>query len=158
VKTVAKQKRRSLKERLAHITKAGLNLPPPTIPPEEQLPELNERVAQIMGIIRAEPIKATAMVYLIMYDITDNKVRREIANYLISAGCTRIQKSVYLIKTENARFQELHDTLREVNDLYANEDSIILVPVNSTDVRSMKLIGHNVDIQLITDPPNTLFF
>lgn len=155
---MAKKQRRSLKERLEHISKAGLQLPPALIPPGEQLPELNERVAQILGIIQSSPVKATAMVYLIMYDITDNKVRREIANYLITSGCTRIQKSVYLIKTANARFQEIHDALREVNGLYANEDSIILVPVNSTDARGMKLIGQNVDIQLITDPPNTLFF
>jgi CRISPR-associated endonuclease Cas2 len=155
---LAKQKRRSLKERLEMIAKAGINPPPKAIPSDEQLPELNERVAQILGIIHASPIKATTMVYLIMYDITDNKVRREIANYLISSGCTRIQKSVYLVKTENTRFQEIYDTLSEVNELYANEDSIILVPVNSADVRSMKLIGKNVDIQLITDPPNTLFF
>ncbi|TXF87982.1 CRISPR-associated endonuclease Cas2 [Neolewinella aurantiaca] len=155
---MAKRQRRSLKERLEHITQAGIQPPPGRIPPDDQLPDLNERVAQILGIIQAAPIKADAMVYLIMYDITDNKVRREIANYLITAGCTRIQKSVYLIKTANARFEEIHDTLREVNELYANDDSIILVPVNSSDVRGMKLIGQNVDIQLITDPPNTLFF
>ena len=155
---MAKQKRRSLKDRLEHLKKAGLRSPPATIPAADQLPELNDRIAQIVGIIQAEPVKATTMVYLIMYDITDNKVRTEVAKYLIGAGCTRIQKSVYLIKTANARFQEIHDTLREVNELYANEDSIILVPVNSSDVRAMKLIGHNVDIELITDPPNTLFF
>ena len=143
---------------MERISRAGIQPPPRALAAEEQLPELNERVAQILGIIQADPIKATTMVYLIMYDITDDKVRREIANYLITAGCTRIQKSVYLIKTENTRFEEIHTTLREVNDLYANEDSIILVPVNSSDVRAMKLIGHNVDIQLITDPPNTLFF
>jgi CRISPR-associated endonuclease Cas2 len=155
---VAKKKRRSLKERLASIARAGIQPPPGRVPSDDQLPELNERVAQILGIIQAEPIKATSMVYLIMYDITDDKVRREIANYLLTVGCTRIQKSVYLIKTANARFEEIHTTLSEVNELYANEDSIILVPVNSTDVRGMKLIGQNVDIQLITDPPNTLFF
>jgi CRISPR-associated endonuclease Cas2 len=155
---VAKRERRSLKERLESIVRAGIQPPPARVPPGEQLPELNERVAQILGIIQAAPIKATTMVYLIMYDITDDKVRREIANYLITTGCTRIQKSVYLIKTANARFEEIHNTLSEVNGLYANEDSIMLVPVNSTDVRGMKLIGQNVDIKLITDPPNTLFF
>ncbi|MBC6995255.1 CRISPR-associated endonuclease Cas2 [Neolewinella lacunae] len=155
---MAKKQRRSLQERLEGIVRAGIQPPPARVLPEDQLPELSERVAQILGILQADPIKATNMVYLIMYDITDNKVRREIADYLITAGCTRIQKSVYLIKTANARFEEIHATLRDVNGLYANEDSIILVPVNSSDVRAMKLIGQNVDIQLITDPPNTLFF
>ena len=155
---MANKKRRSLRDRLVHIDRVGIQTPPEIIPEVDRLPDLNGRIQQILGVIQAEPIKATAMVYLVMYDITDNKVRREIANYLLTAGCTRIQKSVYLIKTSNKQFEEIHQTLREVNDLYANEDSIILVPVNSADVRAMQLIGQNVDIQLVTNPPNTLFF
>ena len=80
------------------------------------------------------------------------------AKYLLGAGCIRIQKSVYLLRSENARFEEIHTTLYEVNDAYTNEDSIILVPVNASDVRAMRLIGRNIDIKLVTDPPNTLFF
>jgi hypothetical protein len=45
-----------------------------------------------------------------------------------------------------------------VNEFYENEDSIMLVPVNVADVRSMKLIGKNVNVDILTDPPNTLFF
>lgn len=150
--------RRDLFNRLKKIKAAGLREPAPHIPEEDRLPGLSDRIPQILGIVRDAPVKATEMVYLILYDISDNKVRREVAKYLLGAGCLRIQKSVYLIRTSNKRFTEIHDTLREVNDCYANEDSIILVPVNSSDVRAMKLIGKNVDIQLWTDPPNTLFF
>ncbi|MBK6949016.1 MAG: CRISPR-associated endonuclease Cas2 [Haliscomenobacter sp.] len=98
------------------------------------------------------------MIYLIMYDITDNKVRTQIAKYLEKQGCTRIQKSVFLARSEAKNFQEIHDTLRDVNEMYDNEDSIILVPVNASDARAMKLIGKNVQIEAITDKPNTLFF
>jgi len=98
------------------------------------------------------------MTYLIMYDITDDKVRTQIAKYLIKQGCVRIQMSVYLIKSKNNKFTEIHDTLKEVNEFYENADSIILVPINASDVRSMKLIGKNVDISTIVDKPNTLFF
>ena len=150
--------RRDLLTRLKRIKAAGLREPAPRLAEEDRLPGLRERIPQILGIVRNDPVKATEMVYLILYDISDNKVRREVAKYLLGAGCLRIQKSVYLIRTSNKRFTEIHDTLREVNDCYANEDSIILVPVNSSDVRAMKLIGKNVDIQLWTDPPNTLFF
>jgi hypothetical protein len=60
--------------------------------------------------------------------------------------------------SENRYFQEIYITLQEVNSYYENEDSIILVPVNASDVRSMKLIGKNVHIDTLTDKPNTLFF
>lgn len=98
------------------------------------------------------------MTYLILYDISNDKVRTQIAKYLLQQGCMRIQKSVFMVKSKNKQFQEIYDTLKEVNEYYQNEDSIILVPINASDVRSMKLIGKNVQIEAITDKPNTLFF
>ncbi len=98
------------------------------------------------------------MTYLIMYDINDDKVRNQVSKYLIKKSCIRIQKSVFLARTEHVEFQEIHNSLNEINGYYENKDSIILVPVNSSDVRSMKLIGQNVDIQIVTSKPSTLFF
>jgi CRISPR-associated endonuclease Cas2 len=151
------RKKPSLLEKLQKIKEAGI-LPVQSIPKEDQLLQLNERIQQILQIIKEEPIKATQMNYLIMYDITENKVRYQIAKYLEKKGCVRIQKSVFLAKTENKYFQEIHDTLKEINSYYENQDSIILVPINASDVRSMKLIGKNVNIETITDKPNTMFF
>jgi hypothetical protein len=51
-----------------------------------------------------------------------------------------------------------HDqTLKEVQEFYENTDSILLVPVNTTDLRSMKIIGKEIHIQTLLDKPNTLF-
>ncbi len=41
---------------------------------------------------------------------------------------------------------------------YENNDSIILLPFNTTGVRSMKMIGKDVQINTIVNKPNTLFF
>ncbi|MDA8972500.1 CRISPR-associated endonuclease Cas2 [bacterium] len=147
----------TLLEKLQKIKEAGIQEVQP-ISNEDQLVSLNERIQLILQIIKIQPIKATQMNYLIMYDITENKVRYQISKYLEKKGCVRIQKSVFLAKTENKYFQEIHDTLKEVNSYYDNADSIILVPINASDVRSMKLIGKNVNIETITDKPNTLFF
>lgn len=98
------------------------------------------------------------MTYLVMYDITSDKVRNQIAKYLERQGCIRIQKSVFIARSEARNFQEICDTLNEVNSYYDNEDSILLVPVNTSDVRSMKVIGKALQIGIITDKPNTLFF
>ena len=97
------------------------------------------------------------MNYLILYDIEKNKVRGLISKYLLSRGCIRIQKSVFLAHTDHRKFDEIKNTLAEINEVYENKDSIIMVPLNVSDARSMKLIGQNVNIDQIIDPPNTVF-
>lgn len=97
------------------------------------------------------------MNYLILYDIEKDKVRTLVAKYLLSKGCIRIQKSVFLAHTDNKKFDEIRQTLVEVNEVYNNQDSIIMIPLNVSDARSMKLIGQNVNIDQIIDPPNTVF-
>jgi CRISPR-associated endonuclease Cas2 len=148
----------TLAETLARIAEAGISEAPPPLTEEEQLLPVRERIQKMLNIIQDSPIKATDMVYLIMYDISNDKVRTQISKYLERQGCIRIQRSVFLARTENPHFQEIHDTLKEVNSYYENQDSIILAPLNATDVRAMKLIGKNLQIEAIVDKPNTLFF
>lgn len=158
---MAKPRKRELDlaDRLKRIKKAGIQqVRTPEMDPEGELLSLPDRVRRMLQIIQEKPQKANEMTCLIMYDISDDKVRTQISKYLIKKGCTRIQKSVFLVRTENSKFQDIYETLREVNSYYENEDSIILAPVNASDVRSMKLIGKNVQIEAIVDKPNTLFF
>ena len=160
---MAKPKRAelSLKDKLGRLQKAGLiNLgqQPVEMNEEDVLLPLPERIQKILNIIQLQPKKAVSMNYLIMYDIEDNRVRRQVAKYLEKKGCLRIQKSVFMAYTGHKQFIDIHETLKEINSFYQNTDSIILVPVNVADVRSMKLIGNNANIDVLTDPPNTLFF
>jgi CRISPR-associated endonuclease Cas2 len=124
---------------------------------EIEIAPLSERIRFILQIIQRQPVKSTTMNYLILYDIEKNKVRNLVAKYLLSRGCIRIQKSVFLAHTEHKKFDEIKNTLAEINEIYENKDSIILIPINVSDARSMKLIGHNVNIDKIIDPPNTVF-
>ncbi len=149
----------SLLQRLERMEKAGLLRVEKNMSPTEddQLPDLNKRLKAILGIVKNHPVKATTMNYLILYDIENNKVRRLVSKYLIKEGCIRVQKSVFMANSQHAKFHEIYQTLQDINSFYENEDSIILVPVNVADVRSMKLIGQNVNIEMLTDPPTTLF-
>lgn len=149
-----------LKARIEKLKAAGFNFidTERTIPDEEdELKPLPDRIKIILGIIRSEPLKSTTMNYLILYDIEKNKVRGLISKYLLSRGCIRIQKSVFLAHTDHRKFDEIKNTLAEINEVYENKDSIIMVPLNVSDARSMKLIGQNVNIDQIIDPPNTVF-
>ena len=150
----------TLKEKIRMIKEAGIQVPPPIKQEseEDQLESLPHRIQSILGVIRHQPQKATTMNYLILYDIEDNKVRRLVAKFLQQKGCIRIQKSVFMANTTNEKFVDIHETLKDINEFYENSDSIIVVPVNVADVRSMKLIGKNVNIDILTNPPTTLFF
>ena len=98
------------------------------------------------------------MIYFVMYDIENNKVRNLVARYLIKKGCTRIQKSIFIASTDRNVYNQIQTDLKEVQECYDNNDSIILVPVSTDEIRSMKLIGQNIDFDLALKNRNTLFF
>jgi CRISPR-associated endonuclease Cas2 len=145
------------KERLQKIKNAGISEVAQKNEIDNLLP-LPERIKQILQIIKSNPIKATQMTYLIMYDIENNKVRTRVSKYLEKKGCIRIQKSIFLTQSGSKEFAEIHQTLAEVQAFYQNADSILLVPFNTSDLRSMKIIGKELNIQILVDKPNTLFF
>ncbi|HMQ83992.1 MAG TPA: CRISPR-associated endonuclease Cas2 [Saprospiraceae bacterium] len=125
---------------------------------ENPLESLEARIRQILHLVHQKTLKATEMLYLVMYDIEDHRVRNHIAKYLLRKGCIRIQKSVYLARTETKTFEEINTTLAEVQAAYDNHDSILLVPVQASTISSMKILGKEIQIQTLVDPPNTLFF
>lgn len=98
------------------------------------------------------------MLFFIMYDIENNKVRTQIAKYLIKKGCLRVQKSIFFAETERKVFNEIHSDLKDIQELYDNMDSIFFVPVSSDQLRAMKIVGQSIDFELITGNKNTLFF
>lgn len=102
--------------------------------------------------------KPKYMVYLMMYDITNNKVRTQIAKYLIKKGCIRLQKSVYMYKGTRKSMSHIAQTLREVNAAYDNQDSIIVLPAPQDKLTHMKIIGRNVNFSAIVESRNVLVF
>jgi CRISPR-associated endonuclease Cas2 len=152
----------NLKEKLEKLQDAGLTPPRqegvPTTSDEQPLLTLNERIRDILQLVRQPTENTYDMTYLVMYDIEDNRVRTHIAKYLLSKGCIRIQKSVYMARTHQKVFAEINDTLKDVQAAYDNHDSILLVPIQSSTVSSMKIIGKDIQVQSLVDPPNTLFY
>lgn len=149
----------NLKEKLQKLQEAGLTAPEmKPRPVEEELLTLNERIRDILQLVREPSQNPYDMTYLVMYDIEDDRVRTHIAKYLLSKGCIRIQKSVYMARTHQKVFTKINDTLKDVQATYDNHDSILLVPIQSSTVGSMKIIGKDIQVQSLIDPPNTLFY
>jgi CRISPR-associated endonuclease Cas2 len=148
-------------EKMKKINRAGLNNSPPAnryICIDNDMPTLTERVEKLMGIIKREKQNPLDMIYFVMYDIEDNKVRTQVAKYLIKKGCTRVQKSIFIANTNRQVFDEIQSDLKEVQQCYDNSDSVMLVPVSTDEIRAMKLIGQNIDFDLALKNRNTLFF
>ena len=117
------------------------------------------KVNHIMSwMARSSRVKSNTMLYIIMYDIENNKIRTHIAKYLIKKGCLRIQKSVYLAKSSQAVMKDISQTLREINEVYKNEDSIFVLPVPEEKFNNIKVIGRNVEFEIVTRPKNVIFF
>lgn len=123
----------------------------------DRLLDINERISKILGIANSNR-KSTNMLFFVMYDIESNKVRNYIVKYLERKGCTRVQKSIFLANLNMETYQEIRNDLTEVQSAYDNQDSILVVPITSDYLRSMKIIGQNIDIDIITKSKNTLFF
>ena len=159
---MAKKKKKELTfpEKLRKIKNAGLEGSPEIRAKQasDVLEPLSERIQQILGIVKRVKSNSQKMIYFVMYDIENNKVRNQVAKYLIKKGCTRVQKSIFLANTNRAVYGEIKSDLKEVQECYENNDSIFLVPVSTDEIKAMSIIGQNIDFDLILQNRNTLFF
>jgi CRISPR-associated protein Cas2 len=86
------------------------------------------------------------------------KVRYNVVKYLIKRGCTRIQKSIFLADLSHEIYDSIRNDLSEIQSLYDNHDSIIICPISTDLLKSMKVIGQSINMDVITRSKNTLFF
>lgn len=124
----------------------------------DALPALQQRIDAILGLCRQTKKNGGDMLFFIMYDIESNKVRYNIVKYLERMGCYRIQKSIFLANLSVEKYERIKSDMVEVQSLYDNHDSIIVCPVSSDILRSMKIIGQNINLDVITQSKSTLFF
>jgi len=124
----------------------------------DELPSLESRISCLLGIANETSRPTTNMIFFTMYDIESNKVRRLIAKYLISKGCTRIQDSIFLADLPRPTCEEIKRDLAEVQSLYDNHDSIIVCPISTDQLHAMHVIGEHLDVDIITHKRNTLFY
>ena len=149
----------TLPQRLAKLKHAGvegLRMISTNSPEWEPMDSLEERVKQLLGIV--SKAKVTDMLFFVMYDIESNRVRQQIAKYLLKMGCFRIQRSIFLAELNSEKYERIRSDLTEVQSYYDNHDSILIVPVSTELIKSMKIIGKSIDVDIIMRTKNTLFF
>jgi CRISPR-associated protein Cas2 len=122
-------------------------------------PELPTYLGQLLEWFKKNPTKRSEEMYcFIMYDIENNKIRRTVAKYLEQKGCLRVQKSVFFARLHRKMHQEIAETLREIQQCYENEDTIMLLPVGEDMLNSLLCIGKTFELELQTSSKTTLFF
>lgn len=119
---------------------------------------INDRIKNILQIINVNPRPATNMMFFVMYDISSNKVRSLIAKYLIRKGCSRVQRSIFLADLNLSLYEEIRNDLAEVQSAYDNNDSILIVPISEGYLDAMRIIGQDINIDIITHRKKTIFF
>lgn len=96
------------------------------------------------------------MIYLIIYDISSDKIRRKIANRLIAEGYLRIQLSVFVgIKNPKENKYLWSDLILWMNaDKYSK---LFSISVTKNKFRNMKMIGNlDYDIDYLLGVKHTM--
>jgi CRISPR-associated protein Cas2 len=152
-----KKKQLSFAEYVIKLYNSGLPRNKSPVGSVDGLVSLEQRVQEIFGIINKKH-NQLRMTFFVMYDIESDKVRNQVVKYLIRKGCMRIQKSIFLADLEHESYIQIKDDLAAVQACYENSDSIIVCPISTDYLRALRIIGKNVDIDIVLKNKNTLFF
>ena len=158
---MAKKEPLSFVEKMRKFARAGI--PQPISPNRitgniEGMKTIEERIEFLLNIVKQPKRPSDHMLFFVMYDIESNKVRNQIVKYLLKNGCTRVQKSIFLADLPLATYETIKSDRAEVQACYENNDSILIVPISTDYLQSMKIIGQSIDIDIITRNKNTLFY
>ena len=97
-KKTSRQKLLTWAEKMRKLRRAGIGSQPRAeLTDDDQLLSIEVRIEKILGITTEK--NKNLMIYFVMYDIENNKVRNQISKFLIRKGCHRVQKSIFLANT-----------------------------------------------------------
>ncbi|MBS5790228.1 CRISPR-associated endonuclease Cas2 [Fusobacterium sp.] len=89
------------------------------------------------------------MKYIISYDISSSKIRKEFSDFLLSENFIRIQKSVFI---GNIKKKYLFKKIQD------EKDSILLCPLCENDLKESYFIGKTFDTEDLELFEKFLFF
>jgi CRISPR-associated protein Cas2 len=140
---------------------AGLSNTKPLVeaakPFVDPLDTINTRISKIMEITNKNKKKLNSVYVYIIYDISDSKIRTYVASYLERNGLVRVQLSVFFGSIKRELYIKIKQTLKEINDMYTNKDSIFIIPIGEDIFNKTTIIGENIDFDIIARHKATLF-
>ncbi len=88
------------------------------------------------------------MIVWFLYDIQNDKKRKEVIKIAQANGLTRVQKSVFVGDVNKRRIDLLTNASKKVID--KNTDSIFIFPIAQDDYDKLVMIGRNFDRSFIS--------
>lgn len=95
------------------------------------------------------------MKYIISYDITKDKYRKDLSDFLISEGFIRIQKSIFL---GNIEIEKVSSIVRNCKKYLDYVDSIIVIPICIEDLQKSYFLGITFDLEDLEKFKEFIFF
>lgn len=89
------------------------------------------------------------MLYWVMYDISDNKIRNRAIKACKNKGLYRVQKSIFLGELNKNDKDELKIIMEKLID--EATDSIYIFPTNNQYIYDTDIIGNGFDRKLVTN-------
>ena len=97
--------------------------------------------------------------YIIAYDIENDRLRTRTANKLLATGCIRLQFSVFAGELKGALFNEVETWLKKnVGGSKKPDNKVIVLNLGPEQLKSMQWIGSAPpEWELLIEPPDVLF-
>ncbi len=89
------------------------------------------------------------MLYWVMYDISDDKVRNEAVKECKNKGLYRVQKSIFLGELNKNEKDELKIKMEMIADI--KTDSIYIFPTSKEMLYDTDIIGKGFDKELVAN-------
>ena len=91
-----------------------------------------------------------------IYDITDDRKRKDVIRIAQHYGLYRVQKSVFLGNIEKEKLDKIIIESKKAINL--NEDSLYIFPVCDADYKKATLLGLSFEKGIVQDEKPVLFF
>lgn len=98
---------------------------------------------------KTDNINNSDVIFLVMYDISDEYTRRMVVAHLQREGCLRIQRSVFMGNLPYSRMMDIARTLKELWQASGADDSYIILPLRKESVDAMAICGDRSNIDMI---------
>ena len=85
------------------------------------------------------------MLYLIVYDVSDDDLRNAVRNRLKNEGGVRIQYSAFLLEADRTRINELFTYFRRI--IGPRKAKVIAIPICEGDRGRMMTLTHNYELE-----------
>lgn len=96
------------------------------------------------------------MMTWLIYDITEDKIRKEVIRIAQHYGMYRVQKSVFLGEVDKNKLDKIIEESKKAINL--EEDSVYIFPMCEADYQRSVLLGLSFEEGIVRDEKPVLFF